>query len=497
MLKPAATRTRPTRTTYVAGAVAFLAWLPFLWVPLASDAAGFLMLSRQWSPGSSLYGDYWVDRPPLLLWLFRLAGLGPVTLHSDGLLAPGVVVLGALASAATVLLAGLLAARVAPRRSHWTGHLAPVLAAALLASPLLGMPETNGEVLAVPFVLVGVLGLVTALTGPASRRALLVAGGAGVAAACAALIKQNVIDVFVLAAVLLPLSRDRVPHLLRRTAAFAAGALGTLTLVVGTAAALGTAPTQLWDAVVTFRLEAAAVIGSSASPATSQRFVAVLMAFLASGAALTLLVTGFLAARTAWRRGPRSAPLRVAALAMVAWELFGVAGGGSYWLHYLTGLIPGVVLLASLVRPAGWRRVALAGCLALTVLGTLTAWSHELAVPVDDAIGRDARVADYLRAHAAPGDGAVVAFGRPDIVAAAGLDSPYPYLWSLPVRVRDPHLRELQAVLTGPDAPQWVVVTGDGLTSWGITPAPELTTYFDHHYREQASFGDLHVWSRR
>ena len=127
--------------------MAFLAWLPFLWVPLASDAAGFLMLSRQWSPGSSLYGDYWVDRPPLLLWLFRLAGLGPVTLHSDGLLAPGVVVLGALASAATVLLAGLLAApgRAAEGRTG-PGTSRPCSRPALLASPLLGMPETNGEV---------------------------------------------------------------------------------------------------------------------------------------------------------------------------------------------------------------------------------------------------------------------------------------------------------------------------------------------------------------
>ncbi|MFB9765391.1 hypothetical protein ACFFOS_13455 [Nocardioides kongjuensis] len=497
MLKPTPRRTRPTRTTYVASVVAFLAWLPFLWVPLASDEAGFLMLGRQWAPGSSLYGDYWVDRPPLLLWLFRLADLGPETLHPDGLIAPGVKLLGALASAATVLLAGMLAARVAPRASHWTAHLAPVLAAALLASPLLGMPETDGEVLAVPFVLLGVLALVTSLTGEADRRSLLLATGAGVAAACAALVKQNMVDVFVLAVVLVPLSRGRVPHLRRRTAAFAGGAAAVVAVVVASSAALGTSPAELWDAVVTFRLQASAVIGSSASPATSERFVLVLKAFLASGAALTLLVTGFLAARTAWRRGPRSAPLRVAALAMVAWELVGVAAGGSYWLHYLTGLIPGVVLLASLVRPTGWRRWALATCLGLTVLGTLGAWSHELAVPVDDAIGRDARVAAYLRTHGGPGDGVVVAFGRPDIVAAAGLDSPYQYLWSLPARVRDPRLRDLQAVLSGADAPRWVVVSGTSISGWGITAPAELQTWFEHHYTEQASFGDLHVWSRR
>ena len=66
----------------------------------------------------------------------------------------------------------------------------------------------------------------------------------------------------------------------------------------------------------------------------------------------------------------------------------------------------------------------------------------------------------YLRDHAAATDGVVVGFGHPDIVAGSGLTSPYENLWSLPVRVRDPHLAELRDVLAGPDHPHWVVVAG-------------------------------------
>ncbi|GAA1514878.1 hypothetical protein [Nocardioides humi] len=489
-------RTRVSRATYGAALVAFVAWLPFLRTPLESDESGFLLVARQWAPGSSLYGDHWVDRPPLLIWIFRLADrLGPVDLAEIGAIAPGVKLVGATASALAVLLAGVLAAQLATGPSRWTVRIVPMLAAALLSSPLLGMPATNGEVLAAPFILLGVVCLVAGLAGPLRPRAVLLAAGAGAAAACAALVKQNMVDVFVLALVLLPLSAGRVPQLVRRTLAFAAGALAALTIVLAASAARGTSPAALWDAVVVFRFEASAVISASASSATSDRMTVVALAFLASGAAVTLATTGFLAARTAVLHGPRSAPLPVAALAMAAWEVLGVAAGGSYWLHYLTGLVPGVVLLACLVRPHGRRRIVVTACLVGTALACLTAWVLHLADPIEPELATDARAAHYLRTHADPSDGVVVAFGRPDIVAASGLSSPYPHLWSLPVRVRDPDLTELQAVLTGPDPPRWIVVFGDRVDSWGID-GDRAQAYLDEHYAEQASFDNLHVWKR-
>ena len=65
---------------------------------------------------------------------------------------------------------------------------------------------------------------------------------------------------------------------------------------------------------------------------------------------------------------------------------------------------------------------------------------HPIQRPEHPVIG-------WLDEHAQQGDTAVVAFGAPNILQATGLRSPYPDLWSLPVRVHDPELRELGALL--------------------------------------------------
>ena len=95
---------------------ALLGWLPFLWRPLSPDEGGFLLVASQWGPGSSLYGDYWVDRPPVLIGLFALA---------DGMGDPWALrVLGCLAVVLTVLLAALVGRLAAPAT-----RIGPVLAA--------------------------------------------------------------------------------------------------------------------------------------------------------------------------------------------------------------------------------------------------------------------------------------------------------------------------------------------------------------------------------
>src|SRR4029077_9507232 len=66
-----------------AGAATVVLRLPFVAAPLSPDEGGFLVLARQWhvaGPGGSLYGSYWVDRPPLLVATFQLAdALGGLT----------------------------------------------------------------------------------------------------------------------------------------------------------------------------------------------------------------------------------------------------------------------------------------------------------------------------------------------------------------------------------------------------------------------------------
>src|SRR3954468_2286531 len=78
--------------------------------PVTPDEAGFLVVASQWHVGgTSLYGNYWVDRPPVLIGIFRLAGL------LGGL--PALRILGALAAAATVVLLASTASRAFGRRS--------------------------------------------------------------------------------------------------------------------------------------------------------------------------------------------------------------------------------------------------------------------------------------------------------------------------------------------------------------------------------------------
>jgi len=481
--------------------VTMATWLPFLHSPLTSDESGFLLLAQHWSPGRSLYGDYWVDRPPLLLWLFSVAAhLGPTSAMAAGVAAPAVKLLGALASGASVILVGVVARQVAPG-GRWARRTAVVLAAALLSNPLFGMPETDAEVLALPFVLLALVCLIAALRRPWGPRVIVLAVVAGASGMAAALVKQNVIDVFVFAVVLVVLSRGGVSRLWGRVAALAAGAAGVLGAAVAGAWAQGTSVGGLWDAIVVFRVQASRVIGSSASEATLQRLSILFVAFLASGAALVLVVSAAaVLARMvrAWRQAtPAANPaagLAWPVVALVAWELCGAVLGGSYWLHYLTGLVPGLVLMVTIARPGRWSRRVLTVAVAYTAAAGLAVWVHHVVTPA--AVSSDALVMSYLREHAQPSDGVVVGFGHPDIVAGSGLQSPYEHLWSLPVRVRDPRLEELSGVMAGSSAPRWLVVAGDSLDTWGLD-ADEAQQYLERHYVEQVSYGDWHIWQRQ
>ena len=464
------------------------AWLPFVERPLTNDESGFLLLGQQWAHGTSLYGNYWVDRPPLLIALFALVGhVVPLSTSVLGPLDPGVKLLGALASGGSVLLAAWLGDLVATDGARRRTTVS-VVAAALLCSPLLGMPEADGEVLAVPFVLLGVCLLARSLLRTEGRSAVLLAVSAGAAAACAPLVKQNAVDVFVLAAAAFLAARGRVAGLGPRLLAFGAGATAVLVAALAAAAARGTLPTGLWDAVVMFRLHAARVIASSATSSTPIRLSHLGLAMIASGGALVLV-----AGATAVLRDRARSVLALPALALVGWEVVGVLGGGSYWLHYLTGMVPGVVLLTAVARPEGRSRTVLTATVGYVAAASVVCWTVLLTTPV--AASQDAQVETYLRAHARPTDGVVVAFGCPDIVAGSGLSSPYPELWSLPVKVRDHRLRALRRVLAGPDAPRWMVVSGTSLASWGLDVA-RAQRYLEQHYVEQVTYGDWHVWRR-
>jgi hypothetical protein len=98
---------------------------------------------------------------------------------------------------------------------------------------------------------------------------------------------------------------------------------------------------------------------------------------------------------------------------------------------------------------------------------------------------------EALASAAAPGDTLVVFGGRPDLQDASGLGSPYPYLWSLPMRARDPGYADLRELLAGPDAPTWLVEWAS-FRSWAPTPSAELERAVEERYVEHGTACDGH-----
>lgn len=438
---------------------------------VGGDEAGFLMVGDDWHDGTSLYGDYWVDRPPLLLWLTELAG---------GV--NGLRILGLVASVLTLL------------GSAWAAHLARGADAARWAAGAaalfgiaqwLGVARVNGEMLAAPFVAWSIaLTLYAVLRTPWRVPAAL---GAGVLAAAALSVKQSVVEGFVFAiAVCLAMAvqRPETRRVAIRVLAWGAvGAAVTVTIMLIGASARGTSPADLYDAVVRFRAEAGEVIRSSASDATFLRLLVMMGTWTVSG-------LGAATALAAWHGARRKEPLLLATAATLLCSLVVALFGGSYWAHYLIQMVPAaslaVGLLADRVPVRLMRRVA-----AATVAVTLANLVWSVGFEADDN-GQQHTIGTWLRDARQPADSAVVTFGQPNILYKAEMSSPYKYLWSLPVRTRDPHLSDLAAVLASPERPTWFV-NWSGLNSWGIEPGRTKAVLRDD-YRKVATICGRSIW---
>lgn len=429
------------------------------------DEAGFLLVGSQWSEGGgSLYGSYWVDRPPLLITLFWLGDQlgGLVALRVLGALGAGLAVL-ALAGAARTLWGTRAAVPTA------------VVAAALLSSHLLASLEVNGELLAAPFLAGGTLAAVRAAqrfesaSGP-DQAGLAWAAVTGVCAVAALLVKQNMADVVVFGLVLgLALVRSGRVVTAQIGPALAAAAAGVLAALVAASVwslTWGTSPVDVFDAMYPFRLEASRVIaGDEGAGESLERLVRLLGGFAASGLAL-LEVT---ATGLALARGRRE-PVLVALAATLGYGVFSMLAGSVYWLHYLIELVPAASLVAGYVlsRPAEavGRRLR-AGVVLACVLAVLSTGVSLVRAAVVEPRGDQRAVGEALAGAARADDTLVTLYGDSDLNYRAGLPSPYEHLWNLPIKVRDPQLRGLVDVLEGRRAPAWVV-SGRSLETWGL-----------------------------
>lgn len=479
-----APRVLPLGVLMAALAVAVLR-APFVAGWLGKDEAGYLAVAQQWHVGgTSLYGNYWVDRPPLLITIFRAAALlgGTVPLR----------LIGIVASVVTVLAVGWTIRTLAtPRVATWSA----VTAAALLASPLAGATEVNGEILAAPFIAVGIAGLVGAVTTESRRRGVLAAALAGGCAVAAVLVKQNMLDVYVFGGALglLTLSSIGVTRAMRIAAGFLGGSALTAVAMAVWTRAHGTSLRGVWFAMYQFRIEADSVMVAFPSAGAVLRGHALLHDFLASGMVLlaALLVVDVVRARRDYPSSSRTSRIHravpVALAATVAYDAVSISLGGNFWSHYLVQLAVPLALAAGLAvaRRPRVGRLAIGAVVGSASLALLVAGPHPMPAggnPLGAAIGAVAR----------PGDTIVAIWGHPDVTRASGLSSPYPYLWSLPARTLDPQTSLLTSTLTGPHAPTWFAPwSGTGLR--GIDTSA-LAAAVSHHYHQVADLDGHRVY---
>ena len=134
----------------------------------------------------------------------------------------------------------------------------------------MGGLEVNGELLAAPFVVAGIAAMVTAVHERREGRAALAAGLAGAATVAALLVKQNMADVGVFAAVVLLVGwrRGEVSGRRLRTAAtsYAAGAVLALAVTAGWTLLHGTSLAGVFDAMYPFRIQAGRLMASVGPP---------------------------------------------------------------------------------------------------------------------------------------------------------------------------------------------------------------------------------------
>jgi hypothetical protein len=457
--------------------------LPTLGATLGSDEGGFAMVAQWLSvPGDHLYNLSWVDRPPLLIGVFKLATLlGPYGTRLVGI-AVAMVIVAALGTAARMV--------GGKRAGAWTAWIG----CALAGSTDISTQELNGEIVSAALVSLAILAAVHAVHAVrAPRHWQWTAFGAGAAAAGAALAKQNFVDGLVFVAVFGVLSARSRPEVRARCSSLLRWSAAGVALPVG--AALAWAATHggiggLVYAMYGFRVDASRLIGHSADPAVGSRLQDLVVASIASGivpAAICVLVLGA-------RRLRRLDPLAVALLAAFVVELFGVIGGGSYWLHYLIGLIPTVALGAGLAAGHTTTRATR----ALRVLAVAMVASSLVSNPAT-ALGNDpgsatvAAVSGWLRASGSPGDSLTTLYSHANINYIAGMRPAYPYAWSLPLRVRDPHLDLLSATLSGLHAPTWVL-GWDRMDAWNLDLDENLTHALQEHYRPVATVCGKTVW---
>jgi 4-amino-4-deoxy-L-arabinose transferase-like glycosyltransferase len=457
---------RHPATWIVLGVVVVVALrAPWFGAALGRDEGGDALVALAWHhSGPFAYGPYFLDRPPLLVALYRLAAGsgGPV----------GLRVLGAVAAAGGVVLITLLAVRLAGRRA---APVAALVAAALLSSLAIDAVYTPAELLAIVPSTGSMLCLVAGLDRPEEGRRWLLA--AGLLAGLALMVKQSFGDALAAGVVGLVVAsfHGLVPgrRLLARAGAYAAGAGLVVAALVIWEQLARTPDESVYYAIIGFRLDAAASLTSSGFGAHLSRLIT---PALGSGLAVGLVLAA--AGILTLRRRPG------VGAALGTWLVVGAVGvllGGSYWPHYLIELVPvtaigTAMLFARLPRSGALAAAAVALPALFVTVGGIRHEDPERYQASAMAVGQ------YVHARARPNDTAYVMYARVNALYYTGLRSPFPYEWSLMMRSVPGAQKRLRALLASPQRPTWVVVW-DRSHSLGLDGNHRTARLLHLHYR--------------
>jgi hypothetical protein len=463
---------------WIAGcvAIALVLRLPWLQAPLSIDEGGVALVAGGWDDGGPHpYGRYWLDRPPGLVLLYRLA------LEAGDL---GIRALGAGAAALLVVLVGLLGRRLGGDR---TGRFASLFAALLLGSATLNAVFTTAELLAVVPGCCSVLLVVTALQRDGHAPGLFAA--AGLLAVTALLVKQSFGDALLAGvAALAVVATHSARAALGPAVAYGTGAAVPLLAMEAWEALSDVSDGAMSYALLGFRIDVLTTFATAEQSPLSRldRLVAP-----AVGSGLVLL--------SFWAvHGLRALARREAVTAAVAaWVVGGLAGvlaGGSYWAHYLLQLVPAASLLAAF----GLQRTH--ASLRMATLATLMFLSVSSAVAGVDLAPRynaaDTAIARAIRASARPGDTVQVLYARANLVYATGLASPFPYQWVAMLQAIPTARAALVHLLDSERRPTWLV-QWHHLNAFEMDHDGAISRAVRVGYRRFATVAEKIVWVRR
>ena len=322
-------------------------------------------------------------------------------------------------------------------------------------APLLGGLAVDGELLAAPFVVAGIAGVLWSLREQREDRAALAAFTAGAATVAALLVKQNMADVAIFATVTVLVAWRRralsTARLRRVGTAYVLGVIVTLGAAAAWTLLHGTSLVGVFDAMYPFRIDAGRVLADSGHQHATARLWLLLLSWVVSGGAVVVslvawaLVSHRLHEAAVW-----------GLVTTFAFDVVSIGLGGNYWHHYLVQLVVPTAVVSGLLVAS--HQPAIKQVLAWVLLVAVASWGGVLVRPVP---GVAASVGHAVGRASHQGDTIVTAWGHADVTGASGLRSPYPYLWSLPARTLDPRLTVLDDVLTGPRATTWFVAWSD------------------------------------